>query len=141
MSGYPVRQRNSRYADADAAGLLPLANGGMPPGSLRRRYDAEPATSLRRQGRLTYYLARKHFQLSPAGWEELPWWEKRMLLEGLELERIIAGPGEQPIPSGAPVPAQAVKQPGTVVQMTRREVAVDFSQLAQQMSELQAGSK
>lgn len=37
----------------------------------------------------TYYLARRYFQLSPAEWDELPWWQSTCYLEGLEAEGVI----------------------------------------------------
>lgn len=35
------------------------------------------------------YLARKHLGISPGEWKSLPWWERKVYLDGFEQEEII----------------------------------------------------
>lgn len=67
--------------------------------------------------------------MSPEGWDELPWYEKRLLLDGLQEENVI-GKSDS---AGPPVAAGAPKGNGTVAAMSRRNVAADFSKFTQQL--------
>lgn len=73
--------------------------------------------------------------MSPEEWDQLPWWEKRLLLDGLQMENVIGKADSDS--AGPPVPAGTPKRNGTVAAMSRRSVAVDFSKLPQQMAALQ----
>lgn len=54
---------------------------------------------------MTYYLARRYFNLSVQDWKDLPWWEGQLLMEGLENQKIIGGEQEKAPQPGQPKPS------------------------------------
>lgn len=73
--------------------------------------------------------------MSPVEWDALEWWEKRLLLDGLQLDGVLGSSNAQS--PGGPVPAGPQKGNGTVAAMTRRSAAVDLSKLPQQLAAIQ----
>lgn len=58
-----------------------MVDRGDFPGSLRRRYEA--VTPERRR---TLYAVRRHLGYGPEEWDGLPWWQQRLMLDGLNEE-------------------------------------------------------
>lgn len=54
------------------------------------------------------YLARRYFGLSPDEWDDLPWWEAELLLEGLRDQEILGDGKEKSPPSNGPGSAKAI---------------------------------
>lgn len=49
------------------------------------------------------YIARRYLGLSPAEWDNLPWWVRRTYIEGFEAEELVSG-GEPSDASGSNPP-------------------------------------
>lgn len=64
-----------------------MADGGDPPKKDNPRYR-----SLTGESATSYYLARRYFQLNPAEWDDLPWWQTTCYLEGLKAEGVLKDP-------------------------------------------------
>lgn len=47
------------------------------------------------------YLARRYLGLSPAEYDALPWWERRLYLEGFREERLVNDGSGSSAPSGS----------------------------------------
>lgn len=68
-----------------------------PPGSLDARYDLLAGGENRR---LELYVVRKHLRFSIDEWLALPWWQRRVYLEGLENEAAESTEAPQGPPGG-----------------------------------------
>lgn len=69
-----------------------MDGGRDPPGKGNPRYEGLTGGEA---GRTRYYLARRYFNLSVKEWDDLPWWEAELLMEGLRAQHIIGVPGDQ----------------------------------------------
>jgi hypothetical protein len=63
--------------------LDPDRTGRRRPKRLEERYEALAGSE---EERLTLYVFRRRFQMGVNEVRSLPWWEKRLLLEGLNIE-------------------------------------------------------
>ena len=48
------------------------------------------------------YLARRYLKMGPHDWRNLPWWERRLYIEGFEAEGLVSTDGAVPVRPGGP---------------------------------------
>ncbi|MFI6986023.1 hypothetical protein ACIBSV_46725 [Embleya sp. NPDC050154] len=72
-----------------------MADEGVAPGSLTRRWDEVPEGR-----RVILYLAQRRLGLSPGEWDALSWDRQRCYLEGMEAEGLIKLPPREDVAEG-----------------------------------------